>query len=121
MNALWSERGLPGLRLPVLRLAAGAWMLALADAAHASTPMMLPSAGGDVQLSTSIDLPVPPAPRVARPDVTRMPLVIREPSRGCGDHGAARRRGTLQQQHAPGHATGPATVSGRDDTARRPS
>lgn len=63
----------------------GAGLLAMTTATHAATPMTLPF--GDIGFGTgaAIELPVPPAPQVARPDVARMRLIIKTPPRGCNE------------------------------------
>lgn len=60
-------------------------MLAMTTATHAATPMTLHF--GDMVFGTgaAIELPMPPAPKVTRPDVARMRLIIKAPPRGCNE------------------------------------
>ncbi|BCS36000.1 hypothetical protein TBR22_A52370 [Luteitalea sp. TBR-22] len=83
-----------------LRAGIGVCVLGLSTVAHAATPITLPL-GSDLALlagSTPIDLPVPPPPRVPRPDVSQMRLVIKpQPNKGC-DEDAQRMRGARAER-----------------------
>lgn len=87
-----------------LRMSVGACLIAMTTVAHAATPLTLPL--GDLGLQVAdVDLPVPPPPQKARPEVTQFRLVIkRQPVRGCD--GEERRslseRRQVTRQVAPG-------------------
>lgn len=70
--------------LPLVRTTTVAGFLALASVVHAATPITLPLGNNGGSLSDAVELPVPPPPRVARPDVSRFPLVLKPTTRGCG-------------------------------------
>ena len=58
--------------------------MAMTTALHAATPITLPFGDLGLQAVAPMDLPLPPPPQVARPDVTQMRLVIKpQPHRGC--------------------------------------
>lgn len=69
----------------VVRMGIGACLMAFTTVAHAATPLTLPFGDFGLQATPEIELPLPPPPQqVARPDVSRMRLVIkRQPPRGC--------------------------------------
>ena len=68
----------------VLRVGIGACVMAMTTALHAATPITLPFGDLGLQAVAPMDLPLPPPPQVARPDVTQMRLVIKpQPHRGC--------------------------------------
>jgi hypothetical protein len=74
--------------------------MALATAVHAATPITLPFGDFGLQAGSgsALDLPVPPAPQVARPDLTQMRLVIKlQHPRGC-DQEDARRQAVDRRQ-----------------------
>ena len=81
--------------IPALRAGIGVLVLGLSTMAHAATPMTLPL-GSELALlggGDRLELPIPPPPRVARPDVSQMRLVIKpQPPKGC-DEDAPRVRG----------------------------
>lgn len=76
--------------MTALRAVIGVCVLGLSTTLHAATPLTLPL-GSEFALLTdggAIDLPIPPPPRVARPDVSQMRLVIKpQPTKGCEDEG----------------------------------
>lgn len=69
----------------VLRVGIGASVMALATAVHAATPITLPFGDFGLQATSgsALDLPLPPPPQVARPDVAQMRLVIRPQHPPC--------------------------------------
>lgn len=69
----------------VVRMGIGACLMACTTVAHAATPLTLPFGDVGLQAILAIELPLPPSPpQVARPDMTRMRLVIkRQPPPGC--------------------------------------
>lgn len=71
--------------LPLLRTATFAGVLAMASLVHAATPIALPLGRLGGPIADDVELPVPPPPRVARPDVSRFPLVIKPSTRACGE------------------------------------
>lgn len=83
--------------LPMLRTATAAGLLSIASLAQAATPLSLPLGNIGAQLTDEVELPVPPPPRVARPDVSQFRLVVKPTPRGCeGDE----RRPTSRRQAA---------------------
>lgn len=80
-------------------LGIGACLMAMTTTTHAATPMTLPFGELGLQPMSEIALPVPPPPQVARPDVTRMRIVIKpQPARGCdGDDDTRRPAGERRQ------------------------
>ncbi len=84
-----------------LAIGLGAGLLAMTTATHAATPMTLPFGDIGFGAGTTIELPVPPAPRVARPDVARMRLVIKAPPRRCNEGLIRRPVGERRQVAAP--------------------
>lgn len=93
--------------LPMLRTATVAGLLAMASAVQAATPISLPLGNLGGPLTADVELPVPPPPRVALPDVSRFRLVLK-PTRDCDvddRRATSRRQGTLsveQERRAPG-------------------
>lgn len=71
------------MTLPMFRVALGACTLAMTTVAHAATPITLPLGDIGVQLMPPVDLPVPPPPPVARPDVSQFRLILKRQPRGC--------------------------------------
>ena len=73
--------------------------MAMTTALHAATPITLPFGDLGVQGgSAAMDLPLPPPPQVARPDVTQMRLVIKpQPHRGCDQEYTRRATGERRQ------------------------
>jgi hypothetical protein len=69
--------------LPMLRTATAAGLLSIASLAQAATPLSLPLGNIGAQLTDDVELPVPPPPRVARPDVSQFRLVVKPMPRGC--------------------------------------
>ena len=67
---------------PALRLVLGACALAVTTVAHAATPITLPidSFAAD---ANAIELPVPPPPRVARPEPQIRLVIKRQQRPGC--------------------------------------
>ena len=67
---------------PALRLVVGACALAVTTVAHAATPITLPldSFAPD---ANAIELPVPPPPRVARPEPQIRLVIKRQLRPGC--------------------------------------
>ena len=83
------------MMIPALRAGIGVWVLGMSTMAHAATPMTLPLGSELAFLAggSRMELPIPPPPRVERPDVSRMKLVIKpQPLKGC-DEDAPRMRG----------------------------
>ena len=66
-----------------LSVGIGACLMAMTTVAHAATPITLPFGDIGTLWGTEVALPLPPPPTVARPDVTRMRLVIKRQPRGC--------------------------------------
>ena len=82
----------------VLRVGVGACVMALTTAVHAATPITLPFGDFGFQTGPVMDLPLPPAPQVARPDLTQMRLVIKpQHPRGCGQDDTRRQAGERRQ------------------------
>lgn len=88
------------MTLSFLRIGVSAAVLAMTTVTHAATPITLPFGDLGLQSTPDVDLPVPPPPQVARPDLTQMRLVIkRQPVRGgCG--GDEMRRGPAERRQA---------------------
>ena len=83
----------------VLRVGIGACVMALTTAVHAATPITLPFGDFGFQAGSALDLPLPPPPQVAKPDLTQMRLVIKPlHRRGCGDQEETRRTVTERRQ-----------------------
>ena len=97
----------------VLRVGIGASVMALATAVHAATPITLPFGDFGLQAGSgsALDLPVPPAPQVARPDLTQMRLVIRPQHPPC-DKDYTRRQASDRRQ---------AVIEARTTVAPKPS
>lgn len=99
------------MTLSVLRIGVSACVLAMTTVTHAATPITLPFGDFGLQGSAEVVLPVPPPPQVARPDVTKMQLVIkRVPTRGgCGSGSEDLRRvpGERRQAAAAGQDAKP--------------
>lgn len=89
---------------PVLRLAVGVCALSATVALHAATPITLPLGDLGLHSAPSLDLPVPPPPQVARPDVTRMRLIIKQQPRGCDGEDGRRTLNERRQASAPADA-----------------
>jgi hypothetical protein len=83
----------------------GACLMATTTATHAATPMTLPFGDLGVQTGGAIELPVPPPPQMARPDVTQMRLVIKPQHRGCDQDETRRPTATERRQVAAQPAT----------------
>lgn len=86
------------MTLQMLRMAIGVGALAMTTVAHAATPITLPLGSLGPQLTDTVELPVPPPPRVARPDVSQFRLILKPVPRGCdGDErrSASDRRQTV--------------------------
>jgi hypothetical protein len=82
----------------VLRLGIGGCVMAMTAAAHAATPITLPFGDFGFQGGAAMELPLPPAPHVARPDVTQMRLVIKpQHRRGCDQEETRRPVGERRQ------------------------
>lgn len=91
------------MTLTVLRIGVSACVLAMTAVAHAATPITLPFGDFGLQGSSGLDLPLPPPPPVARPDVTQMRLVIkRQPTRGGCTPDETRRSPGERRQVAAG-------------------
>lgn len=73
------------MTLPMFRMAVGACTIAMTTVAHAATPITLPLGDLGVQLMPAIELPLPPPPPVARPDVSQFRLNLKRAPRGCDD------------------------------------
>lgn len=82
--------------VPMLRMATAAGVLAIATVAQAATPITLPLGDLGAQLTDELELPVPPPPPVARPDVSQFRLVLKRTPRGCD--GEERRSPTTRRQ-----------------------
>ena len=100
------------MTLPVLRIVVGACTLAVATLAHAATPLTLPLGDLGVHTTSDVELPLPPAPQVARPDVSRIRVVIKRQPQGCdGEERRAvseRRQAVGQPRQADPWSTKPA-------------
>ena len=82
----------------VLRVGIGACVMALTTAVHAATPITLPFGDFGFQAGPAMDLPLPPPPQVARPDLTQMRLVIKpQHPRGCDQEETRRPAGERRQ------------------------
>ncbi len=95
----------------VLRMGIGACVMAMTTATHAATPITLPFGDLGFQTGSAMELPLPPAPQMARPDVTQMRLVIKQP-RGC-DPAETRRPAGERRQGAVQPAMGAALTPTR--------
>lgn len=84
----------------VLAMGIGAGLVAMTTATHAATPMTLPFGDVGFQAGATIQLPVPPAPQVARPDVSQMRLIIKPQPRGCGQPDTRRPVGERREVEA---------------------
>ena len=80
----------------VLRVGVGACVMALATAVHAATPINLPFGDFGLHAVPTMDLPVPPRPQVAKPDLTQMRLVIK-PQHRCDQDETRRQAGERRQ------------------------
>jgi hypothetical protein len=83
--------------LPMLRTATAAGLLSIAGVAQAATPISLPLGNIGAQLTDDVELPVPPQPRVARPDISQFRLIVKPAPRGCEGE---ERRPTSRRQTA---------------------
>ena len=84
----------------VLRIGVSACVLAMTTVTHAATPITLPFGDFGLQSGSEPELPLPPPPQVARPDVAQMRLVIkRQPGRG-GCVPEETRRVTIERRQA---------------------
>jgi hypothetical protein len=82
----------------VVRLGIGAYVMALTTAVHAATPITLPFGDFGFQTGSGMDLPLPPPPQVARPDLTQMRLVIKpQRPRGCDQEESRPQAGERRQ------------------------
>ena len=90
------------MTLTFLRIGVSAAVLAMTTVTHAATPITLPFGDLGLQAAPEVELPVPPPPQVARPDLTQMRLVIkRQPVRGgCGGGELRRTPGERRQAAA---------------------
>ena len=85
----------------VLRVGIGASVMALTTAVHAATPITFPFGDFGVQAgSTALDLPVPPPPQVAKPDLAQMRLVIRPTHPPCDKEYKYTGRQTVERRQA---------------------
>ncbi len=84
---------------PVLRLAVGVCALSMTAAIHAAAPISLPLGDLGLQSGAAVELPLPPPPPAARPDVSRMRLIIKQQPAGCSVEDD-RRTLTVQRQVA---------------------
>jgi hypothetical protein len=83
----------------VLRVGLGASVMAVATVVHAATPITLPFGDFGLQAGSgsALDLPVPPPPQVARPDLAQMRLVIRPQHPPCDKEYTRRHTGDRRQ------------------------
>lgn len=74
------------MTLSVLRIGVSACVLAMAAATHAATPITLPFGDFGVQAAPELELPLPPPPKVVKPDVAQIRIVIKRQlvRNGCG-------------------------------------
>ena len=91
------------MTLSFLRIGVSAAVLAMTTVTHAATPITLPFGDLGLQAAPEVELPVPPPPQVARPDITQMRLVIKHQKvRGGCDGGDMRRSPGDRRQAAAG-------------------
>ena len=81
----------------VLRVGIGAGVMALATAVHAATPITLPFGDFGIQAGSGVELPLPPPPQVAKPDLAQMRLVIRPQHPPCDKEYTRRQTGDRRQ------------------------
>ena len=81
----------------VLRVGIGASVMALTTAVHAATPITLPFGDLSFQPGWGVELPLPPPPQVARPDLAQMRLVIRPEHPPCDKDSTRRQTGDRRQ------------------------
>lgn len=81
--------------VPMLRTATAATLLSIASVANAATPISLPLGHIGALLTDDVELPVPPPPRVARPDISHFRLVVRPAPQRC--EGGERRQTSRRQ------------------------
>ena len=86
----------------VLRVGVGACVMALATAVHGATPITLPFGDFGLQAGSgsAFDLPLPPPPQVAKPDLAQMRLVIRPSHPPCDKEYTRRQTGEGRQVRA---------------------
>jgi hypothetical protein len=81
----------------VLRVGIGACVMALTTVVHAATPITLPFGDFGFQSGPAVELPLPPPPQVARPDVTKLRLVIKPLHPPCDKQYTRRQSGQARQ------------------------